>query len=207
MKIIEEKHLNNLAQIREKSILEGYDVYLSGGFVDNYGNPSDNCPIYIDKGEKKCIVVNVEKINNWKEEIAIFIKENLPKIENPICRFISPNEISQELRGQFVMELSRAIYNRGGDKIAQIIAHSKKPEESIIECIEERELIVPTIEIEACSFTDEDCLSEVMDIILNHPCANKFKGVAMWYNHGERSDYTIKLGFQQILDSISYRMI
>ncbi len=207
MVTIQEKKLNTLANYHKKVVLEGYDVYLASGFYDSNGRPSQDCPIYIDINDNgKCIVVKAENITNWEKETIQYIKEHLPQIVGPICRYVSPSFIQQSILPIFVMELSREVYDRNGNVVADIFAFKRKPSDDIIDQLEDSEINVPTIEIMVKDCQDRFFLKGVIDVVLKDRYSEKYKGMSMWYKpQGE--DYTVELGFLQTEMGISYKTI
>lgn len=207
MEPIQEKNLNTLANYQKKVILEGYDVYLASGFFDSKGLPAQDCPIYIDINDNgKCIVVKATEIINWKKETIQYIKEHLPQIVDPICRPVSPRIIPQSLLPIFVMELSRVVYDRKGNIMADVLAFKREPSDDIIDQLEDSEIKVPSIEIMVKDCQDGTFIKGVIDVILKGKYSEKYKGISMWYKpQGE--DYTLELGFLQTEVGISYMTI
>lgn len=206
MRIIQEKNIEELANCQTKAVLEGYDVCLAGGFSDSNGVPRPDCPIYIDLNDNgKCIVGITEDIKKWKTEAIKYIRESLPFIKNPICRYVSPRCIPQHLRSSFVLELSQEVYDREGNVMVDVLAFNRKPSNTIIEQLEEADIEIPIIEILVEECRDNSYLQGVMDVIISKG-RRKFNGTSMWYKSKE-NDYTVELGFLQTEAGISIRKI
>lgn len=205
MKIIDHKKLDTLS-IHKKIVLEGYDVYLAAGFWDINGNLRNDCPIFIEKGNKDYYVVTAEDINNWKNETIIFIKQNLPKIEDPICRYVSPAQIGKNALPFFIMELSREVYDREGNVVADVIAFKRKPSDDMINRLEDSEINIPSVEIMVNDCQNRFFLKGVIDVILNSSNSVNYRGISMWYKP-EKEDYTTELGFLKTEAGISYKTI
>ena len=207
MKKIGEINISKLAKYQDLAVLEGHNVYLSAGFCDADGKPRDDSPIIIDKGGGDGIALNADDINNWKEEAIEYIRQNLDRIDDPICRYVSPCDIPQEQQKSFIIELSRNIYDRTGNIVARIIAYNKKPSDEILEKLEDEDLAIPTIEVEVHNCIDEHHLDGVMDQILNTLSTTKYKDSIMWHLITAEDDYSKELGFQLTEAGISLRQI
>ena len=191
------------------SVIEGYDIFIQNHYLSPISFCKEGCQIWINYKDNDYLGLEITDRKTWTHEVACYIQSNLPRKEEPFCRFIPQTDefINNINKPFFVMELSGMIFNRDGNILTKIIAFKRDLPSDFVENSDDSIVCLPTIEIIVRNCKQESSINVLIDNILHRDCIKKYKGKRLWYRITEKEDYSSRLGFSLTNYGFSFREI